>query len=365
MAKRTSYLELFFDLVFVFAITQVAGALHDDHSLLGWVQAALLLWLVWWAWSQYTWAANAIDVTRRPVQVAMLAVTGLTLVAAIALPEAFGARGALFAVPYALVRLAGLGLYWFGLRGDPEHQAALRAYLPVAVLSPLLVLAGGLAPDGARIWLWLAAVAVDVTSVIAAGRAEFRVAPGHFAERHALIIIIALGESIIAIGATVMGLSIGGLELLAVALAFAVVALLWWTYFDRAAEALEHALMDEPDDRRRGHIARDCFTLGHLPMVGGVILFAVGVEEVLLHPGGAVPLFGRIAMGAGVLLFLVALAVSAARGSGMRPGPRVAVGVLGMVLLVALAPAPGVVLVAILLALLLALAAIGRVRHVM
>lgn len=359
--KRTSFLELFFDLVFVFAITQVAAALHDDHSAQGWLQAALLMWLVWWAWSQYTWAANAIDVERAGVRMAMLVVTGLTLVAAIAIPDAFAGRGALFAIPYAAVRLGGLALYWFGLRGDPVHQQALRAYLPIAVISPLLVLVGGLMPAGARAWVWLAAVLVDVVSVLAAGRGEFRVAPAHFAERHALIIIIALGESIIAIGATVMGLGIDPPVMVAVAVAFAAVALMWWAYFDRAATALEHRLVSEPDNRRRGHIARDVFTLGHLPMVAGIVLFAVGVEEALLHPGGSVPVFGRLAMGLGAFMFLMAFLVPGRPLRGVRRGVRMAAATAALVALLALPSLAGAALVAI-VALLLAAVALAERR---
>lgn len=341
MPKRTSFVELFFDLVFVFAITQVAATIHADHSAVGWVHAALLLWLMWWAWSQYTWAANAIDVDARGVRMALLAVTGLTLVAAVALPEAFADRGALFAVPYVLVRLAGLGMYWLGLRGEPEHQAALRSYLPVAVASPFLVLAGGLAPDGARAWLWGAAVLVDVVSVIAAGRGEFRVAPAHFAERHGLIVIIALGESIIAIGATMAGLVITPLGLTSLVLAFAVTALLWWAYFDRSAEAMEHALVDQPDARLRGRTARDVFTLGHLPIVAGVILFAVGVEEVLLHPSAAAPGFGRLAMGLGVALFMWGFAAARARGALVPAGLRAVAGAVALAACLLLPGVPG------------------------
>lgn len=341
MAKRTTFVELFFDLVFVFAITQVAATIHADHSAAGWVQAALLLWLMWWAWSQYTWAANAIDVDSRQVRIALLAVTGLTLVAAIALPEAFADRGALFAVPYALVRLAGLAMYWLGLRGEPEHQAALRSYLPVALASPFLVLAGGLAPDGARAWLWGAAVVVDVTSVIAAGRGEFRVAPVHFAERHGLIVIIALGESIIAIGATMAGLAITPLGLMSLVLAFAVTALLWWAYFDRSAEAMEHVLVGERDAQVRGRTARDVFTLGHLPIVAGIILFAVGVEEVLLHPSEAAPGFGRLAMGLGVALFMWGFAAARARGAAVPAALRAVAGVAVLAACLLLPGIPG------------------------
>jgi low temperature requirement protein LtrA len=303
VGKRASYLELFFDLVFVFAVTQLAGMLHDDHTFGGWARAGLMAWLLWWAWSQYTWAGNAIDLGRRPVRIALLTVTGLVLLTAQAIPHAFDDKGLWFALPYALVRLTGLALYWFGLRDEPEHRAALRTYLPLAAIPPLIVLAGGVASPGARPWIWVVALAVDLVSVAAAGRGEFRVAPDHFAERHALIVIIALGESIVAVGATATELEPTALLAMASAAAFAIVALLWWTYFDRVQAAAEHRLSSEPDHRRRGHLARDLFTLLHLPIVTGIVVFAVGVEEALLHPDEPLATFGLVAVAAGLSLF--------------------------------------------------------------
>lgn len=312
-SKRASYLELFFDLVFVFAVTQLVAALHDDHSAVGWARAALLLWLVWWAWSQYTWAANAIDLERRATRVAVLGVAGMMLIAAVAMPQAFGDDGPWFVVPYVGVRLAGLALYWLGTE-DPLHRAALRTYLPVAAISPVLVLVGGLLEPTPRLGVWAAAVVVDLASVAAAGRGEFHVSPGHFAERHGLIAIIALGESVIAVGATATSLQMTTGLVAAVAVSFLIIAALWWTYFDWLHEAAERRLADEPDPRVRGHLARDLFTLGHLPIVGGTVVFAAGVEEAVLHPDAPLDAFGRSAVAAGLVLSLVGFAAGIARG---------------------------------------------------
>jgi low temperature requirement protein LtrA len=334
--KRASFLELFFDLVFVFAVTQIAATLHADHSARGWVEAGLLLWLVWWAWSQYTWAANAIDVDEPQTRVAMLVVTGVTLLAAVSIPDAFAADGGWFAVPYVAVRLLGLGLYWAGLRDQPEHRAALRTYLPVAVLSPLVVLVGGFVDADMRVWVWLVAVAVDVASVAAAGRGEFRVEPAHFAERHGLIVIIALGESIIAVGATAADVEPSVALVTAAAAAFAIVATLWWAYFSGFQATVEHALVREPDHRRRGHLARDVFTLGHLPIVAGTVMFAVGVEEAVLHPDEHLEPFGRWAVGLGLVLVQLGLAAAAYRSGRVVLVARV-VAVGAVTLLVAVA----------------------------
>jgi low temperature requirement protein LtrA len=337
--KRTSYLELFFDLVFVFAITQIVAGLHTDHTAQGWARAALVLWLIWWAWSQFTWAGTAIDLEHRGVRLAMLAVTGLALLAGVAIPDAFAAVGAWFAVPYALVRFAGLGLQWFGLRHDPAGRAALAAYTPIAVVGPAVVLAGGLLPVEWRAQVWAAAVLVDVLSVIAAGRAEFRVAPGHFAERHALITIIALGESIIAVGATADGLE-PSLRILGVAgVGFAIIATLWWLYFDRSQRWEEERLVLENDGVRQGRLARDLYTLGHLPVIAGTVVFAAGVEEVVLHADEPMDAFTRWAIGAGLALFLIGLVLGELRSQHEVPVERVVAAVAVPAIVVVMGPA--------------------------
>lgn len=361
--KRTSYLELFFDLVFVFAITQLADLLHADHTASGWVRAALMAWLVWWAWSQYTWAGNAIDLDRRPVRLAVLAVSGVALLAAVAIPDAYTGDGLWFAVPYTAVRLAGLALYWGGLRRDPAHRAALRTYLPVAAVSPLLVLLGGALAESVRPWIWAGAVAVDVASVLAAGRGEFRVAPAHFAERHALIVIIALGESIIAVGASAAQLEpTVGLVVVGV-LGFAIAAALWWDYFDRLHAVAEARLADEPDHRRRGHLARDLFTLGHLPLVVGTVLFAVGVEEAVVAPGEPLEGFGRVAIAAGLSLFLVGFVAAGARATGNLLAERLVTAALSVAIVAALGDHVGAAaLLGLLAAVVVAAATIETVR---
>ncbi len=315
MTKRTSYLELFFDLVFVFAITQVANALQANHSGAGWAHAGLGLWLVWWAWSQFTWAGNAIDLQRTPVRLAMLAVTGLTLVAALAIPHAFDDRGAWFALPYAAVRLGGLALYWAGLRHDPDYLAALRTYVPLASISPLVVVVGGFTSDGVRPWVWTLAVVVDLASALAAGRGEFRIAPAHFAERHALFVIIAIGESVVAVGATTAELEPTARVVTTAVIAFSIVATLWWTYFDWVQAAAEARLASEPDHGIRSSLARDLFSFAHLPIVTGVVVFSVGAEEAILHPDQPLASFGRLAMVVGLVVFLVGFVAGNARAT--------------------------------------------------
>ncbi|MGE5210262.1 MAG: low temperature requirement protein A [Acidobacteriota bacterium] len=324
--KRVGFLELFFDLVFVFAVTQLVALLHQDHSAGGWARAALVLWLVWWAWSQYTWAGNAVDLDRRTTRLWVLAATGAMLAAAINIPDVFDTAGdgLAFACWYAAVRLIGLGLYWVGLRDDPDHQAALRTYLPIQLLSPLLVVAGGVADDGWRVALWTAAIVVDVISVATAGRGEFRVDPAHFAERHGLIVIIALGESVVATGITASELGTGREVMTVVAIAFVAVAALWWCYFDWVHAAAEARLAGEPDHRRRSNLARDLFTLGHLPIVAGTVVFAAAVEEALAHPDETLDSFGVTALALGPGLYLAGFVAGNFRATGHLPVTRTA-----------------------------------------
>lgn len=363
--KRTGYLELFFDLVFVFAVTQLVAMLHEDHHLGGWVRGLLMAWLVWWAWSQFTWAGNAIDLDRRSTRVAMLGVTALTLLFAAAMPGAFSGSGGLrFAVPYTLVRLGGLGLYWLGVRDHPVHRAALRSYLPVAMVSPIVVLAGGAAPGAARPWIWLAAVGIDIASAIAGGRGEFGVSPGHFAERHALIVIIALGESIVGVGATVAGLSLTPALLVTAVAAFTIVASQWWGYFDWVQEAAEARLATEADLRERGHLARDLFTFGHFPIVLGSVVFAFGVEEAVAHPSDPLASTGLIAVGGGLALFLVGFIAGNARAVRALLVERVVALVVVAVAVGLAGPhVPAVVLLAMLAVTLVALSAVESARR--
>jgi low temperature requirement protein LtrA len=316
--KRVGFLELFFDLVFVFAVTQLVSVLHDDHTTGGWARVGILLWLVWWAWSQYTWAGNAIDVDRRSTRVWVLVATGVMLAAGTTLPDAFADNGeaVAFALLYAAVRVLALALYWFGLADDRAHQAALRTYLPIQLLSPALVVVGGLVGGDAQLWIWVGAIVVDLISVAAAGRGEFRVDPGHFAERHGLIVIIALGESVIVTGLTASELGLGSEVAVLLAIAFVAVAGFWWSYFDWVHEAATERLAGEPDHRRRGHLARDLFTLGHLPIVAGVVVFAAAIETALPHPAETLETFGVTALAVAPTLVLGGVLLGNLRATG-------------------------------------------------
>jgi low temperature requirement protein LtrA len=306
--RRTSYVELFFDLVFVFAITQVATLLVGDTSTGGFVRAALVLFLVYWAWGGYAWMTNAVDVESITVRVAYLLGMGASFFMALGVPRAFDDEGAWFVVPLFIVRVLLVGLYTWGLRGDRAHQRAMLQLAPWFLLAPAVVLAGGFVDDPARAWIWGVAIAIDVLGVLSVGRAGFRVSPSHFAERYALFVIIALGESIVAIGVGASELERDLTFAVAVAIGFVGVAALWWAYFDWPVRAMDRTLhVTPPDERTR--LARDVFTLGHYPIVLGIVFFAVAAKKTLEHPSDPLSDGGRAALGIGVAVYLLGFAL--------------------------------------------------------
>ena len=305
-----SPLELFFDLVYVFAITKIAGLIHHDHTPIGFANAALILAMMWWAWSQYTWATNAIGTDRASVRVALLAAMGATLAMGISIPEAFSAAGPWFALTYFSVRAFGLLVHWFGLRRDPEHQAALRTFIPLAFVATSIVVIGGFVPEHIRPWIWLFAFTVDIASAISAGRGGVRVAVSHFAERHQLFVIIALGEVIVAAGLTAAGVERTGWLVAALVATFIGAAVLWWAYFDWVADTIRERLLAYPI-KLRVRYARDFYTFLHYPIVAGIILFAISAESAIAHPDESLPVYARVALAAGIGLYQFAFVAAA------------------------------------------------------
>jgi low temperature requirement protein LtrA len=301
--RRTGYLELFFDLVFVFAVTQVTSLVSHDPTATGFAHGALVFALVWWAWSGYAWMTNAIDVERTETRIIMLAATAGSFFMAIALPGAYGDDGVRFVLAYLFVRVLHLGLYVGGLRGD-EQQAAILRLAPYFLVAPLVAVPGGFVDGRGRALIWLVSLAIDVTGALSVGRAGFRVSPAHFAERYALFVIIAFGESIVAIGATAELLPRNGVFFATVSIAFALVATMWWSYFDFPALAAARALRFASPERR-GPLARDLFTFFHFPNVLGIIFVAVAVKKALAHPSDPLPGSARAALALGISLFLM------------------------------------------------------------
>jgi low temperature requirement protein LtrA len=298
-------LELFFDLVFVFAITQVTTLLADDPTWGGVFRGMLVVAALWWAWSVYAWLTSAMDVDEGGIRLVMLASMGAMFGVALAVPGAFGDDAVLFGVAYLLVRLLHLVLSAIVGRDDPDRRSALLRFAPTAILGPSLLVIAGFLEGGERIAVWLVALAIDYLGpvVIGVGRG-WRVAPEHFAERHGLIILIALGESIIAIGLGA-GFELGTGVIVAAALGVVVVSALWWLYFDVAAIFARRRLMQAKGlDLHR--LALHAYSYLHLPMIAGVVLFALGLKTTVGHVGEALDPVPAVALCGGAALYLLA-----------------------------------------------------------
>jgi low temperature requirement protein LtrA len=299
--ERVTPLELFFDLVFVFAITQVTSFLADDTTWGGLVRGMLVLAALWWAWAAYAWLTNTVNPDEGGVRLAMLAGMAAMLVVALAVPTAFGEDGVVFAVAYFAVRILHLVLYSFAARGDPDLLGAVVRLTPTATLGPAVLVLAGFMDGTERVGAWIVALAADFLgpAVVGAGRG-WRVHPAHFAERHALIVIIALGESIVAIGvgATTIELTVGVVA--AAVLGIVVVSGLWWLYFDVAA-ILAQRQLTAATGVAQARMARDSYSYLHFPMVAGIVLFALALKKTLgavdepLSTIPAVGLFGGLA----------------------------------------------------------------------
>ncbi|MFZ0014219.1 MAG: low temperature requirement protein A [Acidimicrobiia bacterium] len=337
--QGTTFVELFFDLVFVYAITQLTSLVLHDLTWSGLGRAALLFWLVWWAWTQFTWTLNVADTEHAWVRLPTLAATAVAFFMAQSVPDAFGDAGIWFAVSYVLVRLVGIGVQGWVLSGEPG--GAFPVWASSSLIGIGLVLAGGLASPEARVWLWLAALVADLLAAGFAGRGVWQLEPGHFAERHGLIVIIALGESLIAAGVASSEVERG--LLFAVTTAGAVIATcaLWWTYFGTLHSRLEERLADQ-DDADRGRFARDVFSFWHAVVVAGVIGVAVAFEAAISHPKDALDSSLALALTFGVALYVGGLAAASARarlGEGVAPRVVVAVVALAATPLVPAVPA--------------------------
>jgi low temperature requirement protein LtrA len=297
-------LELFFDLVFVFAITQVTSLLSNDATWGGVLHGMLVLVALWWAWTGYAWLTSTLDVDEGGVRLALLAAMGAMLVAALAVPGAFADDAVLFGVAYLLVRVLHIVLYAIVGRDDPDLFGAVLRFAPTSIFgASLLVLAGFLEGD-VRIVVWLVALAIDYVgpAVLGAGRG-WRIAPEHFAERHGLVILIALGESIVAIGVGA-GFELTTRVIIAAAFAIVVVSALWWLYFDVAAIFARRRLR-EATGVEQARLARDAYSYLHLPMVAGIVLFALGLKTTLGHVGDELDTVPAVGLCGGAALYLL------------------------------------------------------------
>jgi low temperature requirement protein LtrA len=306
--EQVTPLELFFDLVFVLALTQCTTLIAHTPTWAGMLKGLLVLGLLWWSWCGYAWLTSVVDPEEGAVRLAMFAAMAAFLVCALCVPGAFGTEALLFACAYAAVRAAHIVLFVLASREDPDLRHSVLGLAASTALAVGLLLAGAIAGGAAQVGLWGLALVLDMGGPFLFGAEGWRLVPGHFAERHGLIVIIALGESIVAIGVGARAV-IGAGVVAAAVLGMVVAATLWWAYFDVVAIVAARRLAKARAGRERNEIARDSYSYLHLPMVAGIALVAVGLKGTLAsvtHPLGLVPAAAMLGGGAMYLLAHVA-----------------------------------------------------------
>jgi low temperature requirement protein LtrA len=298
---RVTPRELFFDLVFVFAFTQVTTLLAHDPTFAGIGRGVLVIAALWWPWTAYAWLTNTVDPEEGFVGAALLVALIAMFVAALAVPGVFGDDGALFGGAFLIVVGMHLALYALAGRGNRDLLAAVLRLAPWTLLGATLILVAGFA-DGARTWLWVAALACTYLGAGLSGSTGWRVFPSHLAERYGLVVIIALGEAFVAIGIGVTGIGLGGV--VAAILGLLVATSFWLAYFDffsiRGARML--ADLRGPD---RVALARDAYAYAHLPMIVGIVLFAFSMKTIVGHVGEELDSVAAFALCGGSALYLL------------------------------------------------------------
>jgi len=309
--QRATFLELFFDLVFVFAVTQLSHYLLRHLTVKGGAQTLMLLLVVWWAWIYTTWMTNWFDPDSVPVRLTLLTGMLASLVMAIAIPEAFGSRALVFAVGYVGLQVLRNAFIVVATKPESPLHVSFRRMLAWSSWTGAIWIAGALVDGPARAVIWIVALIADYAGPFAGywtpglGRTaplDWELEHAHFAERFQLFIIIALGESIVLLGATGSGQNLTTGRWLAIVAGFMLDAALWWLYFDEVARASVDDFKAAADER--GRLGRDAYTYLHIPIIAGIIAAAVAVELVVAHPDQ--PLRGRelALLAAGAALYL-------------------------------------------------------------
>jgi len=319
--QRVTPLELFFDLVFVFAFTQVTTVLSDDPTWSGLGHGLLILGVAWWAWAAYAWLTNTVDPDEGAVWGAMLVAMAAMFVAALAVPEAFGRHGVVFGVGFLIVNVMHLTLYALGARGDRDLLAAILRIAPLTLAGSALIVAAGFVHGALRPTLWLAALAVGLFGPLLGGISGWRVQPAHFIERHGLIVIIAIGESLLAIGLGARRTELDTGVIVAAVLGLVVVTSFWLAYFDFFPIRAQQLLTDRSGPQRVA-LARDVYTYVHLPMVAGIVLFAFAMKVTLAHVGRELDTIPALGLCGGPALYLFAYVALRLRVSRTLGGGR-------------------------------------------
>ena len=300
---RVTPRELFFDLVFVFAFTQVATLLAEDPTFPGIGRGVLVLAALWWAWSAYAWLTNIVDPEEGVVGAALLVALIAMFVAALVVPGVFDDEGVLFGAAFLVVCVMHVALYALAGRGNRDLLGAVLRLAPWSLGGATLILVAGFT-DGARTWLWLAALVCTYFGAVLSGSTGWYVHASHFAERNGLVLIIALGEAFIAIGIGATGTGIGLGEVVAAILGLLVATSFWLAYFDFFSIRGERILGDLQGAERVA-LARDVYTYAHFPMIVGIVLFAFAMKDIVAHVGEDLDSVAAFALCGGSAIYLL------------------------------------------------------------
>ena len=316
---KTVPLELFFDLVFVFAVTQVTSLLATDLTWKGLVRGLAVLVVLWWGWVGYSWLGSAIDPEEGWLRAAFFAAMAASFVVALATDEAFGAAAATFAIAYFGVRVLQVLVFLVVSAGEADFRRSITLMAPSFVAGPALLVIAAFVHGTPRGALWIAALVVDLGGALVGGASSgWRLSPSHFAERHGLIVIIALGEAIVSVGVGAeSGVGVSGLGVVVAVTVIAIAAAFWWGYFDVLAIVAERRL-HELTGVDRNRLARDSFSYMHFPLVAGIVLVALAAKKAAAAPTKPLPNVAAVALGTGAALYFVALSLLRWRNLG-RP----------------------------------------------
>jgi low temperature requirement protein LtrA len=359
--ERVTPLELFFDLVFVLAITQCTALMAADPTWTGLGKGLVVLGVLWWAWVGYAWLTSVLDPEEGAVRLVIFAAMAALLVVALCVPGAFGGSALLFACAYGVVRAAHIALFLLASRDDPALRQSVLGLAGGSALGVGLLVAAAFADGRLQGALWLVALLLDVGEPFLFGAEGWKLRPSHFVERHGLILIIALGESIVAIGVGARaGVDAG--VVVAATLGIGVAAALWWLYFDVVALVAERHLLRAAVGREQNEIARDSYSYLHFPMVAGIVLLALGLKKTLGSVGDSLDLVPAAALLGGTAIYLLAHVAFRLRNVHTLNKHRLVCAILLVALLPATGALPALATLAILCAALTALIGYESIR---
>ena len=360
--ERVTPLELFFDLVFVLALTQCTALIAQTPTWEGMLKGLLVLAVLWWSWTGYAWLTSVVDPEEGSVRLAMFVAMAAFLVAALCVPGAFGSEALLFACTYAVVRAAHIVLFLLASRDDPALRHSVLGLAASTAVGAGMLFIAAFTSGAVQLSLWGVALLIDLGGPYLFGADGWKLVPGHFAERHGAIVIIALGESIVVIGAGSKAV-IAPSVVVAAVLGIAIAAALWWAYFDVTAIIAARRLAKAREGRERNEIARDSYSYLHFPMIAGIALIAVGIQRTLQHVDAPLRTVSAAALLGGASLYLLAHVAFRLRNMGSLSTRRLVCAVLLLALIPVGATLPALAALGILAAVLAGLISYEVLRY--